>query len=66
MPHNGELYFAIHNAHTKAVSTVVVTTDGIKLISGGCDGQVITTHYAFYKILIICYIYIYISQILFI
>ncbi|XP_029176006.1 cilia- and flagella-associated protein 52 [Nylanderia fulva] len=38
--HNGQLYFAIHNAHTKAVSTVAVTSDGVTLISGGCDGQV--------------------------
>ncbi|EFN62882.1 WD repeat-containing protein 16 [Camponotus floridanus] len=38
--HNGQLHFAIHNAHTKAVSTVAVTSDGVTLISGGCDGQV--------------------------
>ncbi|KMQ94070.1 wd repeat-containing protein 16 [Lasius niger] len=38
--HNGQLHFAIHNAHTKAVSTVAVTNDGVTLISGGCDGQV--------------------------
>ncbi|XP_070166598.1 cilia- and flagella-associated protein 52 isoform X2 [Polyergus mexicanus] len=38
--HNGQLHFAIHNAHTKAVSTVAVTNDGATLISGGCDGQV--------------------------
>ncbi|EZA49276.1 WD repeat-containing protein [Ooceraea biroi] len=37
---DGQLYFAIHNAHTKAVSTVAVTSDGATLISGGCDGQV--------------------------
>ncbi|KAL6443642.1 hypothetical protein ACFW04_001630 [Cataglyphis niger] len=37
---NGQLHFAIHNAHTKAVSTVAVTSDGVTLISGGCDGQV--------------------------
>ncbi|XP_011641119.1 cilia- and flagella-associated protein 52 [Pogonomyrmex barbatus] len=39
-PHNGEFYFSIHNAHTKAVSTIAVTSDDTKLISGGCDGQV--------------------------
>ncbi|XP_012220706.1 cilia- and flagella-associated protein 52 [Linepithema humile] len=39
-PHNGQLYFAIHNAHTKAVSTVAVASDAATLISGGCDGQV--------------------------
>lgn len=44
--HNGQLHFAIHNAHTKAVSTVAVTNDGVTLISGGCDGQVIY-YYAF-------------------
>lgn len=40
-PHNGQLHFTIHNAHTKAVSTIAVTNDGARLISGGCDGQVI-------------------------
>lgn len=40
-PRNGQLYFAIHNAHTKAVSTIAVTSDGVTLVSGGCDGQVI-------------------------
>ncbi|XP_071650715.1 cilia- and flagella-associated protein 52 [Temnothorax longispinosus] len=39
-PHNGDFYFSIHNAHTKAVSTIAVTTDSNTLISGGCDGQV--------------------------
>lgn len=38
--HNGEFYFSIHNAHTKAVSTIAVTSDDTTLISGGCDGQV--------------------------
>ncbi|XP_014472241.1 PREDICTED: cilia- and flagella-associated protein 52 [Dinoponera quadriceps] len=38
--HNGKLHFIIRNAHTKAVSTIVVTNDGARLISGGCDGQV--------------------------
>lgn len=40
-PHNGEFYFSINNAHTKAVSTIAVTSDSTTLISGGCDGQVI-------------------------
>ncbi|XP_011860734.1 PREDICTED: cilia- and flagella-associated protein 52 [Vollenhovia emeryi] len=39
-PHNGDFYFSIHNAHTKAVSTIAVTSDSNTLISGGCDGQV--------------------------
>jgi len=43
---DGQLYFVIHNAHTKAVSAVAVTSDGATVISGGCDGQVI--YYAFY------------------
>lgn len=40
-PHNGQLHFIIHNAHTKAISTIAVMNNGGKLISGGCDGQVI-------------------------
>ncbi|XP_039306086.1 cilia- and flagella-associated protein 52 [Solenopsis invicta] len=39
-PHNGEFYFSIYNAHTKAVSTITVTSDDSTMISGGCDGQV--------------------------
>ncbi|XP_028046333.1 cilia- and flagella-associated protein 52 isoform X2 [Monomorium pharaonis] len=39
-PYNGEFYFSIHNAHTKAVSTIAVTSDSTTLVSGGCDGQV--------------------------
>lgn len=39
-PQSGQLIFAIHNAHVKAVSAVCITMDGTKLISGGCDGQV--------------------------
>ncbi|KAL0107174.1 hypothetical protein PUN28_015593 [Cardiocondyla obscurior] len=39
-PHNGEFYFSIYNAHTKAVSTIATTSDSSTLISGGCDGQV--------------------------
>ncbi|KYN02582.1 PREDICTED: cilia- and flagella-associated protein 52 [Cyphomyrmex costatus] len=38
--HNGNLFFSIHNAHTKAVSTIAITSDDTTLISGGCDGQV--------------------------
>ncbi|XP_018350730.1 PREDICTED: cilia- and flagella-associated protein 52 isoform X2 [Trachymyrmex septentrionalis] len=38
--HNGDLFFSIHNAHTKAVSTIAITSDDTTLISGGCDGQV--------------------------
>lgn len=39
-PYDGEFYFSIYNAHTKAVSTIAVTSDSTTLISGGCDGQV--------------------------
>ncbi|XP_035734777.1 cilia- and flagella-associated protein 52-like isoform X2 [Vespa mandarinia] len=39
-PQRGKLIFTIHNAHIKAVSAVVITADGKRLISGGCDGQV--------------------------
>ncbi|XP_020291599.1 cilia- and flagella-associated protein 52 isoform X2 [Pseudomyrmex gracilis] len=39
-PRTGQLHFSIYNAHTKAVSTIAVTSDGSTLISGGCDGQV--------------------------
>ncbi|KAG5310590.1 CFA52 protein, partial [Acromyrmex insinuator] len=38
--HNGDLFFSIHNAHTKAISTIAITNDDTTLISGGCDGQV--------------------------
>ncbi|XP_043258261.1 cilia- and flagella-associated protein 52 [Colletes gigas] len=36
----GNLLFSIHRAHTKSVSTVTITNDDCRLISGGCDGQV--------------------------
>ncbi|XP_043524972.1 cilia- and flagella-associated protein 52 [Frieseomelitta varia] len=36
----GKLLFEINSAHTKCVSTVTITNDDDKLISGGCDGQV--------------------------
>ncbi|XP_066601351.1 cilia- and flagella-associated protein 52 [Prorops nasuta] len=39
-PQTGKLIFAIHNAHVKAVTAVIITPDGSKLITGGCDGQV--------------------------
>ncbi|KAF7402973.1 hypothetical protein HZH66_005240 [Vespula vulgaris] len=39
-PQKGKLIFTIHNAHIKAASAVVITADGKRLISGGCDGQV--------------------------
>ncbi|KAF3421546.1 hypothetical protein E2986_01513 [Frieseomelitta varia] len=35
----GKLLFEINSAHTKCVSTVTITNDDDKLISGGCDGQ---------------------------
>ncbi|XP_018044232.1 PREDICTED: cilia- and flagella-associated protein 52 [Atta colombica] len=38
--HNGDLFFSINNAHTKAVTTIAITSDDTTLISGGCDGQV--------------------------
>ncbi|XP_031370083.1 cilia- and flagella-associated protein 52 isoform X3 [Apis dorsata] len=36
----GKLLFEINGAHTKSVSTITITNDDSKLISGGCDGQV--------------------------
>ncbi|CAD6241390.1 GSCOCG00002716001-RA-CDS [Cotesia congregata] len=39
-PQTGNLYFAIENAHIKAVSAIGITRDGKTLITGGCDGQV--------------------------
>lgn len=36
----GKLLFEINCAHTKSVSTITITKDDDKLISGGCDGQV--------------------------
>ncbi|XP_043280984.1 cilia- and flagella-associated protein 52 [Venturia canescens] len=39
-PTNGQLIFAINNAHIKAVSAICVTRDGTRLVTGGCDGQV--------------------------
>ncbi|XP_017767135.1 PREDICTED: cilia- and flagella-associated protein 52 [Eufriesea mexicana] len=36
----GKLLFQINCAHTKAVSTITITNDDSKLISGGCDGQI--------------------------
>ncbi|XP_012271661.1 cilia- and flagella-associated protein 52 [Orussus abietinus] len=38
-PQTGRLIFAIHNAHIKAVSAIVITMDGRRIVSGGCDGQ---------------------------
>lgn len=35
------MYFAIENAHIKAVSAIGITRDGKTLITGGCDGQVL-------------------------
>nr|XP_023016817.1 cilia- and flagella-associated protein 52 [Leptinotarsa decemlineata] len=39
-PLTGRLIYAILNAHNKGVSSLAVTSDGKKLISGGCEGQV--------------------------
>ncbi|KOC68786.1 WD repeat-containing protein 16 [Habropoda laboriosa] len=36
----GKLLFEINRAHTKSVSTIAITNDDRKLVSGGCDGQV--------------------------
>lgn len=41
-PQTGRLIFAILNAHIKAVSAVTLTKDGKRIISGGCDGQVLS------------------------
>ncbi|XP_034191821.2 cilia- and flagella-associated protein 52 isoform X2 [Osmia lignaria lignaria] len=37
---SGELLFSIDCAHTKPVTTVTISNDDSKLISGGCDGQI--------------------------
>ncbi|XP_044733714.1 cilia- and flagella-associated protein 52 [Chrysoperla carnea] len=39
-PLTGKLMFAILNAHCKGCSALSVTSDGTKIISGGCEGQV--------------------------
>ncbi|XP_051157858.1 cilia- and flagella-associated protein 52 isoform X2 [Leptopilina boulardi] len=39
-PQTGKLLFAIHNAHLKSVSAVVITKNGKKIVSAGCDGQI--------------------------
>ncbi|XP_043464838.1 cilia- and flagella-associated protein 52-like isoform X1 [Leptopilina heterotoma] len=39
-PQSGRLLFAIHNAHLKSVSAVVITKNGKKIVSAGCDGQI--------------------------
>ncbi|XP_015113522.1 cilia- and flagella-associated protein 52 [Diachasma alloeum] len=39
-PQSGKLFFAIENAHVKAVSALCLTKDGKTLVTGGCDGQV--------------------------
>ncbi|XP_076756807.1 cilia- and flagella-associated protein 52 [Xylocopa sonorina] len=36
----GNLVFEINRAHTKSVSTVTITNDDCRIISGGCDGQI--------------------------
>ncbi|CAK9834368.1 Cilia- and flagella-associated protein 52, partial [Anthophora retusa] len=36
----GKLLFEINRAHTKSVSTITITNDDCKLVTGGCDGQV--------------------------
>lgn len=39
-PQTGRLIFAILNAHNKGVSSLDITKNGKKIISGGCEGQV--------------------------
>ncbi|KAG8223307.1 hypothetical protein J437_LFUL001181 [Ladona fulva] len=39
-PQTGKEMYVIHNAHTKGVSALDITTDGMKIVSGGCEGQV--------------------------
>ncbi|XP_071443263.1 cilia- and flagella-associated protein 52 [Hetaerina americana] len=39
-PQTGKLMYVIQNAHTKGVSALDMTSDGKKIVSGGCEGQV--------------------------
>lgn len=39
-PETGRLLYTIHNCHNNGVSAIAMCKDGIKLVSGGGDGQV--------------------------
>ncbi|KAK6624062.1 hypothetical protein RUM44_010920 [Polyplax serrata] len=39
-PETGKLMYIIHNAHNKGVSALNITKDGMKIVSGGGEGQV--------------------------
>ncbi|KAG5873676.1 hypothetical protein JTB14_017153 [Gonioctena quinquepunctata] len=53
-PLTGRLIYAILNAHNKGVSALAVTSDGSKLISGGCEGQVRLWEISPYRQELIC------------
>ncbi|XP_001948904.2 cilia- and flagella-associated protein 52-like [Acyrthosiphon pisum] len=39
-PESGRLLYTIHNCHNNGVSAIAICKDGMKLVSGGGDGQV--------------------------
>ncbi|XP_046394132.1 cilia- and flagella-associated protein 52 [Ischnura elegans] len=39
-PQTGKIMYVIQSAHTKGVSAMDMTSDGKKIVSGGCEGQV--------------------------
>ncbi|XP_021919910.1 cilia- and flagella-associated protein 52 isoform X2 [Zootermopsis nevadensis] len=39
-PQTGRLIYEIHNAHSKGVTAVAITTCGLQVVSGGGEGQV--------------------------
>lgn len=39
-PQTGRLMYEIHNAHSKGVTAIAITTCGHRIVSGGGEGQV--------------------------